>query len=169
MMQFLWRRVEETVVCPKVVSVQKLSRNFKCKTNTVCVTCDLKPLWVHSKRNCWERRHCWERQKGGKVLIGLPLSFIAKWNTSKISEMRLTVFQAFYSAFKHRLYSWHLLCNAIFCKNSTIFNHTANLLLFVPSVGYFEELSSALSIVVNYHIPPGIWKLPYCTFAKKKV
>ena len=34
----------DCVVCAKAISVQNLSTNFKYKTNTVCVTCDRKPL-----------------------------------------------------------------------------------------------------------------------------
>ena len=47
----------DCVVCAKVVSVQNLSRNLKSRTNTVCVTCDRKPLCLLSHRNCWEKWH----------------------------------------------------------------------------------------------------------------
>lgn len=43
----------DCVVCAKVVSIQ----NLKSRTNTVCVTCDRKPLCLLSHRNCWEKWH----------------------------------------------------------------------------------------------------------------
>lgn len=47
----------DCVVCAKIVSVQNLSRSAKSRTNTVCVTCDRKPLCILSHRNCWEKWH----------------------------------------------------------------------------------------------------------------
>ena len=45
------------VVCAKKVALQNLSTNQISKTNTVCVTCDRKPLCVLGKRSCWEKWH----------------------------------------------------------------------------------------------------------------
>ena len=60
-MQYHFIAIEEKrrdcVVCAKIVSVQDLSKNSRNKTNIVCVTCDRKPLRLHSKRNCWEKWH----------------------------------------------------------------------------------------------------------------
>lgn len=50
-------RRRDCVVCAKVVSVEHLSKNLPNKMNIVCVTCDRKPLCLHSKRNCWEKWH----------------------------------------------------------------------------------------------------------------
>ena len=50
-------RRRDCVVCAKVVSVKHLSKNLPNKMNIVCVTCDRKPLCLHSKRNCWEKWH----------------------------------------------------------------------------------------------------------------
>lgn len=45
------------VVCTKITSVQGLDVNRISKTNTVCVTCDRKPLCILSHRNCFEKWH----------------------------------------------------------------------------------------------------------------
>ena len=42
----------DCVVCAKIVAIQGLDKNLRNRTNTVCVTCDRKPLCLHSKRNC---------------------------------------------------------------------------------------------------------------------
>lgn len=47
----------DCVVCAKIVAVQDLDKNLCNRTNTVCVTCDRKPLCLHFKRNCWEKWH----------------------------------------------------------------------------------------------------------------
>ena len=45
------------VVCAKYASIEGLSTNSISKTNTVCTTCDRKPLCVLAKRNCWQKWH----------------------------------------------------------------------------------------------------------------
>ena len=39
----------DCVVCAKVVAKNNLKRDFRYKTNTLCVTCNSSPLCVHSK------------------------------------------------------------------------------------------------------------------------
>lgn len=48
---------QDCVVCAKIVAVNNLDKNHRNRTNTVCVTCDCKPLCLHSKWNCWEKWH----------------------------------------------------------------------------------------------------------------
>ena len=47
----------DCAVCAKKAIVQDLGKNFRYKSQIVCVTCNRTPLCITKDRNCWEKWH----------------------------------------------------------------------------------------------------------------